>query len=697
MTNLDEDLERIARKLAQLRAADPELRAFGIGDHNYQFVPPLSEPEVDDICRRLGIVLPEDYRRFITKLGNGGVGPGYGLQRFGYAATMDDLPHLKPPDPPRGIRRWFRRHQPPCPRDPGLEQSIMWQTVERGEGPAALSRPFPYDEPFCVKTDEEQFLWETTWFAEGAYLLAHYGCAIYALLVLNGPHADTVWLADCNLKWITPFGMQSRWHYAARDDAEPNDRDRTFSFLDWYEHWLDRAILRVRQKYGMDFAKSGDVPAPAPTTPSTAGGTSAGARWSDKLRERFCIDLPADVVDWFDRHVFESSIEDYRGQFSERIEPERLLDEQTSPIWGGQMLPDTLPIVDNGCGDVLCMRFAPDGTMRGIIRWDHESGLWRPYGRSHAEALLCDVASCSCDARGTPTMEADSTDVASLGPWEAWAVQWASQSATRELTWPTGRDGDPASFLCALEQGGLAEVFCLRERCRMSLESGLDQWCMAHGGGNLARDLGVGWPEVSGWLFDTARAPQRHYDRLSRIIGRPIENILRQDWDGAADCAARAMALDPELSWTHGVVGYTAERKGDIPRAVAAYLAGLDAPGSSDDFLPPLGDKFVVHRLRLREEQLPDEVCMHPYLRATPTATLPLYRIKGVRQYWRDQAAAAESRGEFAAAYRCYFNAGWDEFFTNDMHEVLDDIVRAARKAGYHALHRIASLHRACL
>jgi len=55
-----------------------------------------------------------------------------------------------------------------------------------------------------------------------------------------------------------------------------------------------------------------------------------------------------------------------------------------SGIWGGAMLPDTLPMLGNGCGDCLCLRFRPDGTVSEVIRWLHEvhvEFLWKQFER----------------------------------------------------------------------------------------------------------------------------------------------------------------------------------------------------------------------------------------------------------------------------------------------------------------------------
>ena len=78
------------------------------------------------------------------------------------------------------------------------------------------------------------------------------------------------------------------------------------------------------------------------------------SKWSSRLSQQYHLNLPADVVAWFDGELWKERSE---TSFGQPVEPERLLDSDSSVLWGGQMLPDTLPILDNECGDVLSLRF----------------------------------------------------------------------------------------------------------------------------------------------------------------------------------------------------------------------------------------------------------------------------------------------------------------------------------------------------
>jgi hypothetical protein len=110
---------------------------------------------------------------------------------------------------------------------------------------------------------------------------------------------------------------------------------------------------------------------------------------SAKLSEQLNVTLPPDVVAWFD-HGEWSNLP--ATLFNQTVEPRNLIDPLSAAIWGGQMLPDTLPFVSDGAGNVLCLRFGFDGAVSEVICWNHEGGWWKPFGRTLAEALVLDAS-----------------------------------------------------------------------------------------------------------------------------------------------------------------------------------------------------------------------------------------------------------------------------------------------------------------
>src|SRR5690606_36855447 len=100
--------------------------------------------------------------------------------------------------------------------------------------------------------------------------------------------------------------------------------------------------------------------------------------WSNKLAAHYGLQLPADLRAWLDDEIWRHA---GGAEFSQPQSPDQLIEPDGS-IWGGFMLPDTLPIVGNDYGDWLCLRIAPDGQVSEVLHWSHGGGDWIPYGRS---------------------------------------------------------------------------------------------------------------------------------------------------------------------------------------------------------------------------------------------------------------------------------------------------------------------------
>jgi len=200
---VDEQLARIARKLKIARQRPPS-RIAGDHAHGYMLNPPLPEPIVASFERQHRIELPEGYRAFLTRMGNGGAGPFYGmlpLERWSVAvdpllegAPGDDL--LERPSPLRDART----------RVDWLEL-IEGRTT--GLDPAAWH---PY---------------------QGAIAVCREGGAYFALLVVTGPERGRVCNVDLELG-------------PPKFSPQPG-------FLEWYEAWLDE-VLSGKDLSGFGYA-----------------------------------------------------------------------------------------------------------------------------------------------------------------------------------------------------------------------------------------------------------------------------------------------------------------------------------------------------------------------------------------------------------------------------------------------------------
>ena len=67
----------ILDKIEAIKTLDKDLKIYGAKNHKYEFNPVFDQHKLFEFEKEHQITLPEDYRDFITKIGNGGVGPGY--------------------------------------------------------------------------------------------------------------------------------------------------------------------------------------------------------------------------------------------------------------------------------------------------------------------------------------------------------------------------------------------------------------------------------------------------------------------------------------------------------------------------------------------------------------------------------------------------------------------------------------------
>jgi hypothetical protein len=205
---MNEDLRivGIAEKLKAAKAKD--VWPFGAAEHCFRLEPILAEPQLSIFESDWRVRLPPEYRDFITRIGNGGAGPAYGLFPLEEAVTY------------RG---------PNVPND-------------------FLSSPFPfvtaynpYDDPnlseYWKRSREGQITkqeYEARKFREvtGTLVLCHEGCGYLHLLVVSGPARGYTWLdATVSDGGYVPLGV---------------------SFLEWYERWLDSALAGTNGNWWND-------------------------------------------------------------------------------------------------------------------------------------------------------------------------------------------------------------------------------------------------------------------------------------------------------------------------------------------------------------------------------------------------------------------------------------------------------------
>ena len=177
-------LNRIKIKIDKIREIDNKFEVFGANIHQYKIEETLTEEQVSSFEKRFNIILPNEYREFITSLGNGGVGPNYGI------------------------------HSLKIVYNPTLE--------EFGIG-SLLDKTFPFTKKWESPIDDEypDFLKDKDIY-DGCLIISYSGCGDKSLLVITGNERGKIWNDSLsNEGVIRPTGM---------------------TFYEWFESWLNNCL-----------------------------------------------------------------------------------------------------------------------------------------------------------------------------------------------------------------------------------------------------------------------------------------------------------------------------------------------------------------------------------------------------------------------------------------------------------------------
>lgn len=279
----DSFLSTVRERINRLKELDADRVQFGARSHEHRLGPPLSEAECDQIERAYGISLPEDYRSFITTVGNGGAGPGYGLERFVAAESKSKIP----------VPRFARSERPTVVRFgreyPGPVQHFdeagnvidPWEFryfdlaalyAPDGEfGRESLRQPFPYTAPISVDALDSSKLSAENWAEEirsqvrqnlaafkdhaivlGALRLCHFGCNINGYLILNGPFRGEVWVHDPSCGYFVPASMKPGLTFVNAEEnveSKSESEPQRWNFSQWHDRWLAHELQNIHKEY----------------------------------------------------------------------------------------------------------------------------------------------------------------------------------------------------------------------------------------------------------------------------------------------------------------------------------------------------------------------------------------------------------------------------------------------------------------
>lgn len=205
-------LERLVQKLTRLRALDHDRQQFGALEHQYRLHPTLSEHELAGFEREHKLTLPPEYRLFLAHAGNGGAGPYYGLVPLAAWRPELMLPGVVAASEADGAKTVDGK---PAFVDLGRRPEI--------DRPADPSRPFLLEGPWPRRDNDVLPAADVHPF-DGCTLLSEIGDGFQCFLVVTGRRAGEVW--------------EDYTHGVAYEAIRPSG----YTFLAWYEQWLDSAI-----------------------------------------------------------------------------------------------------------------------------------------------------------------------------------------------------------------------------------------------------------------------------------------------------------------------------------------------------------------------------------------------------------------------------------------------------------------------
>ncbi len=384
------------------------------------------------------------------------------------------------------------------------------------------------------------------------------------------------------------------------------------------------------------------------------------------------------------------------GEFREAVDPACLLQQSPEMIWPGLMSCDLLPILGNTGGDWLCVRVDGDDRASQIVHWYHGGGDWIPWGNSLAEAIVFDAlvdrlpgktrrhAEPAEDPRPEPRLLED--------PMLRWGLEHVPDAIGKFIQSPA----EPHQIAQTLLDNHVAEVAVGCELVLENLMHSVSEMIVPA----LTRDTGLHRNQLAEWSFDLLRIPQRERQRLANECPLPLEEL--QDWRAAKQHSQRVAELAPELAWPWDILGYAAEREGDLETAKTSYRRAAQCSVFTDQSIrlqtywtSPESAKFGVARLSYLS---PEEIAESAYLKMLCDPDPKQRRIE-ITQYWRAKASRHLESDDPAEAHRCFTNAAWDVGAQSIpvYGELIEKIEDCARLSNQASRAEIARTHRRCL
>ena len=210
------DPVRIHSDLLRLRSAGAIREVFGANGHTFVVNATLSEAKISAFETQHRISLPNDYREFLLRIGNGGAGPYYGIFPLGKMDGTYD------------VKAWHENDGFVGVLSEPFSLTTDWNDLT-GMPPDDLVDDEEGEYEKRIEEFEKQY-WRAS-LMNGAIPICHEGCALRIWLVVTGEQGGRLW-RDRRAEFM---GVEP---ICTADGAHA-------TFSRWYNEWLDRSVRAV--------------------------------------------------------------------------------------------------------------------------------------------------------------------------------------------------------------------------------------------------------------------------------------------------------------------------------------------------------------------------------------------------------------------------------------------------------------------
>lgn len=237
----DVALMRHATSLAAFH--DMEFKLFGSWGHAHLFNKVIDADLLALWEDEMQVTLPEDYRAYLTQLGNGGAGPAYGLSEFSFtsnpcvsetclysdtqAETFNDVAKQWYEQEQHTDKELYQRYFEEHPNAPKLEYGDWDQQIF---GPILDKRMHQL-------------------FSQGMLFIANQGCSNDVFLILNGSHRGWCHITSSDYDysyplWTATFTRPQETHPISWDEY----KNTVFAFDKYMQRYINAIMDTVEQQ-----------------------------------------------------------------------------------------------------------------------------------------------------------------------------------------------------------------------------------------------------------------------------------------------------------------------------------------------------------------------------------------------------------------------------------------------------------------